>query len=135
MRQAPPPAEGQWVRVFHGTTLDNAKKIQWEGFIPSKDGMTFYSFAEELYVVHLLCSFVSRKLFFVACCLDVRTLSFCQLMCFCPIKPLKVKLLQGSRKQPRYDFCWGGATVDGCEIKCGTASTMKLAAHGLKPQD
>ncbi|CAJ1433492.1 unnamed protein product [Effrenium voratum] len=36
MRKAPPPAEGQWVRVFHGTTLDNAKKIQWEGFIPSK---------------------------------------------------------------------------------------------------
>ncbi|CAJ1433496.1 unnamed protein product [Effrenium voratum] len=39
MRKAPPPAEGQWVRVFHGTTLDNAKKIQWEGFIPSKNGM------------------------------------------------------------------------------------------------
>ena len=35
---------------------------------------------------------------FGACCLDVRTLTFCQLAGFFSIKPLKVKLLAGEQK-------------------------------------
>ena len=35
--------------------------------------------------------------YFGACCLDVRTLTFCQLMGF-SIKPLKVNLLAGEQK-------------------------------------
>ena len=48
--------------------------------------------------------YVCLLLIFGAFCLDVRTLTFCRLMGF-PlnhIKPLKVKLLAGSRKQPSH---------------------------------
>ena len=62
-----------------------------------------YDYYVFYYVLLVLLLLFRSLLFRGACCLDVRTLTFCQRMGF-PIKPLKVKLLAGKQKAICYYY-------------------------------